>query len=121
MKKIDINKLILPIAIILGCLILGGVFYKIQVEKQKSIEKQQQIEQSIKEAQQIKDNEKQDLLLKQNECESLSVGVMKKWNNVMGVTYDKDFWGKCVVTYTDTKTGEVKTTPLEYMQTTKNN
>jgi hypothetical protein len=43
MEKLDKNKLILPIAIVLGCLILGGVFYMIQINKQKSIERQQEI------------------------------------------------------------------------------
>ena len=37
----------------------------------------------------------------------------------MGVTYDNDFWKECVVTYTDTKTGEVETSPLRLMQTNK--
>jgi hypothetical protein len=41
---------------------------------------------------------------------------MKKWNNVIGVTYDNDIWKDCVVTYTDPKTGEVKTSPLKSMQ-----
>ena len=40
----DKNKLVLPISILLGCIILGGFFYATQVIKQQSIEKQQQIE-----------------------------------------------------------------------------
>lgn len=43
MKEIDKNKLGLSVAIVLGCLILGGFFYAIQINKQKSIEKQEQI------------------------------------------------------------------------------
>lgn len=119
MKNLDKNKLILPIAIVLGCLILGGVFYMIQVNKQKSIEKQQQAEQTAKNIQQAIDNKIQELLLKQKECESLSGGVMKKWNNVMGVTYDEKLWEECIVTYTNTKTGEVESSPLRLMQTNK--
>ncbi len=38
-----LNKLLLPAAIIIASLILGGFFYAIQVNKQKSIEKQQEI------------------------------------------------------------------------------
>jgi len=38
------DKLVLPITILLGCIILGGFFYASQLSKQKSIEKQQQIE-----------------------------------------------------------------------------
>lgn len=39
----DKYKLILPISILSGCIILGIFFYAIQVKKQESIEKQQQI------------------------------------------------------------------------------
>ena len=38
-----LNKLILPVAILLSCLILGGFYYASEVNKQKSIEKQQQL------------------------------------------------------------------------------
>lgn len=40
----DKNKLVLPISILLGCIIIGGFIYASQVIKQQSIEKQQQIE-----------------------------------------------------------------------------
>lgn len=40
----DKNKLVLPITILLGCMILGGFIYASQLSKQQSIEKQQQIE-----------------------------------------------------------------------------
>lgn len=40
----DKSKLILPITILLGCIILGGFYYASQLSKQKSIEKQQQID-----------------------------------------------------------------------------
>ena len=40
----DKSKLILPISILLGCIILGGFIYASQLSKQQSIEKQQQIE-----------------------------------------------------------------------------
>jgi hypothetical protein len=104
-----LNKLSLQSTIIVGCLILGGFYYASQTSKQKSIEKQEQIKQDLA-------STKQELTDKQNECEALSSGVKKKWYNVMGVTYDKDFWQECVVTYTDTKTGEVKVTPLRLMK-----
>lgn len=35
------NKLILPVAILLSALILGGFYYAIQINRQKSIEKQE--------------------------------------------------------------------------------
>ncbi|MDO8486208.1 MAG: hypothetical protein Q7S77_00715 [Candidatus Staskawiczbacteria bacterium] len=36
----DKHKLILPVSIILGCIILGGFYYASQLNKQSSIEKQ---------------------------------------------------------------------------------
>lgn len=114
-----LNKLSLPATIIIASLILGGFFYASQVNKQKSIESQQEIKlQDDRRQQEIK-NTAEALQLKQDECKSLSAGVMKKWNNVMGVTYDNDFWKECVVTYTDTKTGEIEVSPLRLMQTNK--
>jgi nitrogen fixation-related uncharacterized protein len=113
------NKLTLPISILMGCIILGGFFYKIQIEKQASIERQQERQLQDDRLQKNINNALEELKLKQKECESLSAGVIKKWNNVMGVTYDNDVWKACVVTYTDTKTGEVETSPLEFMQNSK--
>ena len=49
------NKMV--IAIVIGCVILGGFFYATQVSKQNSIEKQQQIEIQTK-VQERKDQEK---------------------------------------------------------------
>ena len=37
------QKLILPISIILGCIILGVFFYVSQINKQNSIERQQEL------------------------------------------------------------------------------
>jgi uncharacterized membrane protein YciS (DUF1049 family) len=128
MNKIieKLNKLSLPATIIIASLILGGFYYASQINKQKSIEKQQEIKlQNEKQQQEVKlqdekrqqetKNALEDLKLKQDECKSLSVGVTKKWNNVIGVTYDNDFWKQCVVTYTDHETGEIKKTPLKLM------
>lgn len=105
-KDLHKNNLSIPVAIVLGCLILGGAFYLIQANKQKSIERQQ-------EKQALQDK----LEAHQSECASLSKGVMQQWNNVMGVTYDNDFWKECVVTYTDDETGEIQTSPLSSMKT----
>lgn len=102
MKNFDNNSI--PAAILVGCLILGGFYYLSQTSKQESIQTQQK-----------RDDERQDLLMNQNECKSLSVGVMKKWNNVMGVTYS-ELWGECEVTYTDNKTGQVRTSLLSSME-----
>ena len=40
----DKNKLVLPITILLASIVLGGFYYASQINKQKSIEKQQQLE-----------------------------------------------------------------------------
>lgn len=103
-----INKLSLPATILIASVILGWFYYQSQESKQKSIEKQQALE-----------NNRQELLLKKNECESLSGGVMKKWNNVMGVKYDEEIWKECVAIFTDLKTGEVTSFPLRLMKTAK--
>lgn len=98
-------------AFVLGCLILATSFYLIQSDKSASIEMQQAAAQLEKEM----DNARAELSMKQSECESLSVGVRAKWNNVVGVTYDDEFWEECVVTYTDTETGDIQTSPLRHM------
>ncbi len=114
-----LNKLSLPVVILIASLILGGFIFATQVIKQQSIERQQEIKlQEDRRQQEIKWRQ-EDLKLKQAECNALSAGVMKKWSNVMGVTYDNDIWKECIVTYTDPKTGEIKTTPLRFMQDTK--
>ncbi|HRY37073.1 MAG TPA: hypothetical protein P5230_04380 [Candidatus Magasanikbacteria bacterium] len=112
----DKQKLILPVSILFGFLILGTFIYISQVNKQNSIEKQQRVQLQEEKQQQDLKNTIEELKLKQENCKSLSSGVMKKWNNVMGVTYDNDFWKECVVTYTDTETGEVNTSPLSAMK-----
>ena len=44
------NKLVLPISIILGCIILGRFYYASEANKQQSIEKQQQLDIQAKQA-----------------------------------------------------------------------
>lgn len=109
----------LPMIILVASTILGGFIYASQVNKQRSIELQQETKLQEDRRQQELVNAREELKLKQDECKTLSSGVMKKWNNVMGVTYDNDAWKECVVTYTDPKTGEVKTSPLRFMEDTK--
>lgn len=41
----DKHKLVLPISILFGCIILGGFYYASEANKQKSIERQQQADQ----------------------------------------------------------------------------
>jgi len=112
----DKSKFVLPITILVASIILGGFSYASQVNKQNSIERQQAAKlQEDRRQQEIK-NSIDELKLKQDECSTLSTGVMKKWNNVMGVTYDSELWEECVVTYTDPESGEIETSPLKFMQ-----
>ena len=64
MKK---DKLVLPVSVLLGCIILGSFLYASQLSKQKSIERQQQIEiEQDKTMLQLKaEQEKQDQLAKE--------------------------------------------------------
>ena len=115
MKKINEQRPIV-IAIIVAAIILGIALVKTQESKQESIERQVKwkIEQ---ENQEQADKNKQDRIeFRQEECKSLSSGVKKAWHNVVGVTYNPT-WDECVVTYTDTDTGEIETSPLKYMET----
>ncbi len=114
-----LNKLSLPTTIIISSLILGVFFYATEVNKQNSIERQQRIKLQDDKQQQEAKNALEDLKLKQDECRELSIGVMKKWNNIMGVTYDNEVWEECVVTYTNSETGEIETSPLSLMKTNK--
>jgi hypothetical protein len=116
------SKIYIPISIILGCTVLALSFYLVQVDKRKSIESQQEIQRiadqkdkDYKQEQQEIENSRVELKTEQDNCRSLSAGVRDKWGNVMGVTYS-EIWRECVVTYTDTVTGEVKTSPLSRMK-----
>jgi uncharacterized FlaG/YvyC family protein len=115
----DKSRLILPISVLLGTAILGGAYYGVQATKQVSIEKQEATKNRQDQAEREKENARADLKLKQDNCEALSSGVKQKWNNALGVTYDDKLWKDCVVTYTDTETGEVRTSPLKFMQDVK--
>jgi len=108
------KKYLLPISILLGALIFGVFYYASQVRKQNAM--QQEIKAREFTQQSDSDIDLEYLKIKQDECEALSAGVMKKWNNVMGLTYS-DSLGECVVTYENPKTGKVETSPLSAMVT----
>lgn len=71
----DKSKLVLPITILLASIILGGFYYTIQVNKQESIERQQQIE---------IENEKQKQLKEQLKTER---EVLEKCGNIAQKNY----------------------------------
>lgn len=110
----DKNKLILPISILLGSMILGGFYYASQISKQRSIEKQQQIElqnraeaDNIKrEQEQLAEEEKQEqekkeyIVKRKKDCYDLENSERKKWNNVVDSRYDETD-DLCYVRYSD--------------------
>ena len=73
----------MPASILLGCIILGGFIYVSQVNKQKSIEKQQQIDLQAKAEQ-----DKRDYIEKRKtECLVIYKTESDKFNNVESWQY----------------------------------
>lgn len=112
MKNLDKNKLILPIGIIIGCLILGFFLLEIQKNKQESIERQQVLKTEQSQSDQFFSNN-----LK---CQDLLKDLQDRWNNIVGIYYqgnDNMFAvGKntCIVKYK--KNGIIEEAPIENMQ-----
>lgn len=123
----DKNKLVLSITILLASIVLGGFYYASQVNKQKSIERQQQIEiqakaetnrikteinrtEAHKEAERDKANEVFSNNLK---CQTLLKDLRQRWNNVVGIYYS-EWQNTCIVKYTEK--GETQESPIEDMQ-----
>ena len=128
MKK---SRISLPIAIVLASIIVSGFFYAVQVNKQRSIEKQVlwQLEQDQKEfeaeeaSQRIEDLKKgaedarrqEEVEFENNlKCQDLLIDLKKRWNNVTGIYYSK-WQNTCIVKYRDTDTGEDEEAPIEDM------
>lgn len=86
----DRNKLIIPISILLGAIILGGFFYATQVNKQNSIERQQQLkaEEDKRVAEAKAEQDRQEFIAKKkNDCLAIYKTESDKWNNVRGWRY----------------------------------
>jgi Na+-translocating ferredoxin:NAD+ oxidoreductase RnfG subunit len=104
----DKNKLVLPISILLGCIILGGFYYA----SESNIQKQQQ---AVLQAQTEKNNA--DEFFNNNlKCQDLLKDLKQRWNNVVGIYYD-DIQNTCIVKYT-AKDGTVEEAPVGDMQDT---
>ena len=104
----DKNKLILPVAIILGCIVLGGSFFAVQASKQRSIEKQQEVElqaKSVADQVRAEQDRKEYLAKRKSDCLDIYKTEGAKWNNVNGWRYD-DAKDTCYVEY---KRSPVKT------------
>lgn len=112
----DRKKIILPISILLGCIILGGFFYAGQVNKQQSIERQQILKQMedrrIEDAKAEQDKAKE-TFSNNLKCQTLLKDLKQRWNNVVGIYYD-ELQNTCIVKYT--KKGETEEAPIESMQ-----
>ena len=96
-----LNKLSLPITILIASVILGGVFFATQVIKQQSIEKQQQQElQTQKKADQAKaeQDQKEYAAKQKSACLTIYETEGGKWNNVKSWNYnEKD--DECGIVY----------------------
>ena len=120
------NHLIFPISILAGCIILGGFYYASETNKQKSIERQQQVELQAKaeanKAQQAADQTKADQAAADDEfsnnlkCQSLLRDLKIRWNNVVGIYYSA-LQNTCIVKYT--QYGTTMESPIGDMQDTK--
>ncbi|MCU0680140.1 MAG: hypothetical protein MUF50_02430 [Planctomycetes bacterium] len=102
------QRLILPISILLGCVILGGFIYASQTNKQQSIEKQQRLDLDIKQKElQIKKesdqlkvewDKKEYIAKRKKECYDLYLQEKKNWNNVKDFSYS-EVRDVCLVKY----------------------
>ena len=88
-----INKLTLPATILIASIILGGFFYASQVNKQRSIERQQEIklqeDRRIEETK-IEQEYKEYVVKRKKECYDYETSERKKYNNVDGSFYDEE-------------------------------
>ena len=87
-----ISKLILPVTIILACLILGGFYYATEVNKQQSIERQQQVKMAEdKKTEEAKaEQAKKDYIAKRKmECYDIEQRERKLYTNVESSLYQE--------------------------------
>lgn len=87
-----INKLILPITILIASIILGGFFYASQINKQKSIERQQilkQIEDRRIEDEKLAQEKKEYVVKRKKDCYDIETSERKKFNNIDESFYDE--------------------------------
>lgn len=112
------NKFILSITILMASIILGGFFYASQINKQRSIERQQEIKlQADRQVEEAKiEKDKADEIFSNNlKCQTLLKDLRQRWNNVVGIYYS-EWQNTCIVKYTEK--GETKEAPIESMQDT---
>jgi len=87
------NKAILPIAVIMASVILGGFFYAIQINKQRSIERQQQIkltdDKRIEEVR-LAQEKKEYVAKRRSECYDIEQRERITFNNVVDHFYREE-------------------------------
>jgi nitrogen fixation-related uncharacterized protein len=77
----NLNKLALPVSIIIGAFVLGGFYYAVQSDKQESIERQQSLELLDRMANADKDKEIELYKLRSPKCEELGEAFMEDIEN----------------------------------------
>lgn len=92
-----INKLSLPVVILIASVILGGFFYASQVNKQRSIERQQEIK--------IEQENKEYVAKRKGDCYEIYEKERNKWNNVERNFYNEEK-DVCEVSYENSKYNE---------------
>jgi len=104
-QQFNKNKLIMPITILLASIILGGFYYASQINKQKSIERQQEIKiEEDKKAEDAKQQavdqqqQKEYVAKRRNDCLQVYKTENQKWNNVDSYEY-KENNDNCSVLY----------------------
>ena len=93
------NNSALPIAIIVGSIIIGGFLYASQANKQRSIEKQQELK--------AKREKKEYVAKRKMECYSLYEKERDKWSNVVSSRYSETR-DVCVIKYKSNESAKSK-------------
>lgn len=77
------QKLVLPICVIMGCIILGGFYYLTQINKYKFINEYQQegIKVGTSQKEEVKNSKNDDYFLKKIECEKYKEKIKKDIND----------------------------------------
>lgn len=101
----DKNKLVIPISIVVASIVIGGFYYKSEVEKQRSIERQEELklqEDKMTEEARVEMQKKQYAADRRSDCLNIYKTENGKWNNVVGWRYSETD-DKCYITYKDQK------------------
>ena len=101
------GKLILPISILSASIILGGFLYASKVNKQGSIERQQELK---LEADKEKNKIELEAIIKEREyvakrrqyCHEIGEKERKQWNNMLTYSYEEET-DVCSITYKNNK------------------